>query len=198
VNNNSSYTVRATLNGCVKTKTININIKPNPVIDAGPDKTIVAGDQVTLEGMATNPVSIAWTPAASLNNAGILSPVAKPGSSTTYTLTVKNSDNCTSIDNATVTVIPYCVKVMDAFTPNGDGMNEMWMVTTGAACTKQVAVTVFNRYGNIVYKNDNYQNDWDGTYNGKPLPEGTYYYLASYTTITGNPLKVKGDVTILR
>jgi gliding motility-associated-like protein len=198
VNSNSAFTVTATLNGCVKTKTVNINIKPNPVIDAGPDKTIVAGDQVTLEGMATNPVSITWTPAVSLNNAAILSPVAKPAATTIYTLSVKNSDNCISLDNTTVTVIPYCIKIMDAFTPNGDGMNEVWTVTTGAACTNQVAVTVFNRYGNIVYKNDNYQNDWNGTYNGKPLPEGTYYYMASYTTITGNPLKLKGDVTILR
>jgi gliding motility-associated-like protein len=61
-----------------------------------------------------------------------------------------------------VTVIPYCVKVMNAFTPNGDGTNDRWLVTNGAGCTNLVKVRVFNRYGQEVYNNENYQNNWDG------------------------------------
>jgi gliding motility-associated-like protein len=190
--------VTASLNGCVKTKTINIAIKPNPVIDAGPNKTIVFCDQVMLEGTAVNPVSILWAPATTLDNPASLTPIAKPQATTTYVLSVKNSDNCTSTDNVIVTVIPYCVKIMNAFTPIGDGMNDRWLVTNGAACTNRIAVTVFNRYGHIVYKNDNYQNNWDGTYNGKPVADGTYYYSADFTTITGSRVLLKGDVTILR
>jgi gliding motility-associated-like protein len=88
---------------------------------------------------------------------------------------------------------------MDAFTPNGDGQNDRWLVTNnGGSCTKRVYVTVFNRYGNIVYKNDNYQNTWDGTYDGKPVADGTYYYTISYVTITDNTLRLQGNVTILR
>jgi gliding motility-associated-like protein len=198
VSTNSSFTVMASLNGCVKSKTINIAIKPNPVVNAGPDKTIVAGDQVMLEGLAVNPVSISWTPAATLSDGSILNPMANPQATTVYTLTVKNNENCTSSDNAIVTVIPRCVKIMNAFTPNGDGMNDLWLVTNGAACTKRIAVTVYNRYGSIVYKNDNYQNDWNGTYNGKPVAVGTYYYAASFTTITNSTMLLNGDVTILR
>jgi gliding motility-associated-like protein len=198
VNSNSAFTVTASLNGCVKTKTVNITIKPNPVIDAGPNKTILAGNQVMLEGTAVNPVSIAWTPAATLSSSNILKPIASPSITTTYTLTVKNSDNCTSVDNATVTVIPDCMKIMNAFTPNGDGMNDNWLATNGTACTRKVSVTVYNRYGNVVYKNDNYQNDWNGTYNGKPVPDGTYYYMVTYTTVTDTQAMLKGDVTILR
>lgn len=196
---NSAYTVTASLNGCIRNKTVNIGIKPNPVINAGPDKTIVEGDEVTLFGTGIlNPVSVAWTPTASiLNGVNSYTAVVKPNVTTTYTLTVKNSDNCTSTDNTVVTVQPYCIKVMNAFTPNGDGINDKWLVTNGG-CTTQIKVAVYNRYGSVIYKNDNYTNDWDGTYNGKPVADGTYYFSATYQTISGRTVTVTGDVTILR
>jgi photosystem II stability/assembly factor-like uncharacterized protein len=115
VNQAASYTVTATLGTCVRTKTVNISIKPNPFVSAGPDKTIVSGDDVTLDGSgANNIVSILWSPSSSIISGGTtLTPIAKPAATTTYTLTVKDANNCTSADNAVITVIPYCVKVMD-------------------------------------------------------------------------------------
>jgi gliding motility-associated-like protein len=195
---NAAYTVTATLNGCVRSNTVNILIRPKPIISAGPDKTIVDGDQVTLDGSAIAPVFLAWTPSATLTNANTLNPVAKPNITTTYTLLVRNGDNCTSTDNMVVTVIPYCIKVMNAFTPNGDGTNDRWIVTNGSACTNLVKVRVFNRYGQEVYRNENYQNNWDGMYGGKPVPDGTYYYAIDFHLINGKTVIVKGDVTILR
>ena len=181
------------------TKTVTVPTRVAPAVNAGPDFIIVDGDNVTLSGSSTGtPGTIAWAPAGSLTNSNTFTPVAKPNVTTTYTMTVTDQNGCISTDNALVTVIPYCIKVMNAFTPNGDGMNDRWLVTTGASCTKQIAVAVFNRYGNIVYKNDNYQNDWEGTYNGKPVADGTYYYTVTYTTITNKTIFMKGDVTILR
>jgi gliding motility-associated-like protein len=87
---------------------------------------------------------------------------------------------------------------MNAFTPNGDGINDKWLVTTAAACTNQVLVRVYNRYGDEVYTNDNYQNNWDGTYKGKAIPDGTYYYTINFRLISGRIVPMKGDVTILR
>jgi gliding motility-associated-like protein len=198
-NSNRTYTLTATLNGCIKTSTVNITIKPNPVVNAGPDKTIVEGADVRLEGSgSSNSNTISWTPAATLSNANSFTPLAKPLVTTTYTLTVNNSEGCVSTDDATVTVIPYCVKIMNAFTPNGDAINDRWIVTTGAACTNQVMVKVFNRYGSEVYSNDNYKNDWDGNYKGKPVPDGTYYYTINFRLISGRVVPAKGDVTILR
>jgi gliding motility-associated-like protein len=199
VQGNTSYTVTATLNGCVRTKTINITIRPNPIINAGADKTIVDGDAVMLDGSGNaNSISVAWTPAATLTGANTYTPAAKPNLTTVYTLTVRDANGCTSTDNATVTVIPYCIKIMNAFTPNGDGINDKWLVTNGAPCSNQIIATVFNRYGSPVFKSDNYQNAWDGTYKGKPVPDGTYYYAVTYRLINGRSLTLKGDVTILR
>jgi gliding motility-associated-like protein len=184
------------------TKSITVGTRPIPLVNAGPDKTMVAGDNgVYLEGGATNtnPVSVTWTPAANLTNATTFLTTAKPANTTTYTLTVTDANGCVATDNAVVTVLPYCLKVMDAFTPNGDGQNDRWIVTNnGGQCVQQVYVTVHNRYGSIVYKNDNYQNNWDGTYNGKPIADGTYYYVVKYTLVNGGVASVKGDVTILR
>ena len=199
LNSNASYTVTATLNGCIRTATVNIGIRANPIISAGADKTIVDGAQTQLDGVGNrNVISIAWAPAATLTNANTYTPMAKPSANTTYTLTVKDLNGCTSTDDATVTVIPYCVKVMNAFTPNGDGINDKWLVTTAAACTNQVIVRVYNRYGDEVYTNDNYQNNWDGTYKGKAIPDGTYYYTINFRLISGRIVPMKGDVTILR
>jgi gliding motility-associated-like protein len=182
------------------TKTIVVDVKQSPTISAGPDKIIVNGDQITLDGSlgSNTAASIAWTPAVSLTGANTLTPTAKPTITTNYTLTVVDANGCISTDAAQVTVLPYCIKVMDAFTPNGDSKNDRWLVTQGGACTIQSKVSLFNRYGSEVYSNLNYQNDWTGTYNGKNLPDGTYYYQIEFTLVGGRKIFAKGDVTILR
>jgi gliding motility-associated-like protein len=199
-NNAAAYTVTATLNGCVRTKTVNVGIKPNPFVSAGPDKTIMDGDYATLQGNgAQAPQSISWTPTATITNGGnTYQPVVKPSTTTTYTLTVRDQNNCTSTDNVVVNVIPYCLSVKNAFTPNGDGINDQWIVTNSTACYTQLGVVVFNRYGGVVYKNDNYQNNWNGMYNGKPVADGTYYYTITLKLINGRTATASGDVTILR
>jgi gliding motility-associated-like protein len=86
---------------------------------------------------------------------------------------------------------------MEAFTPNGDGINDFWLITQGN-CLKTAKAQVFNRNGAKVYESNNYRNDWNGTYNGKPLPDGTYYYLISYDLLDGKHEVKKGNLTILR
>jgi len=182
-------------------KTVTVPTKLAPTVNAGPDFTIVEGDNVTMQGSSSgNPATIAWTPTSSIvSGANTFTPVAKPPVTTTYTMTVTDANGCISSDNTLITVLPYCLKVMDAFTPNGDGMNDRWIVTNnGGLCVTRVYATVFNRYGNIVFKSDNYTNNWDGTYNGKPVADGTYYYVVNYLLMNGAYITLKGDVTILR
>jgi gliding motility-associated-like protein len=196
----TTYTVTATLNGCTRNEPVVIGIRPNPPVNAGPDVTIVAGEDVVLNGSSTaNVRSITWTPTTGMTGPNQFNPTVKPAQTTTYTLTaVDNTTGCTGSDNVTVTVIPYCMKVMNAFTPNGDGINDRWIVTTADVCASNVNVSVFNRYGQLVYNNKNYVNNWDGTANGKPIPDGTYYYMIKFTLISGKVGELKGDVTILR
>jgi gliding motility-associated-like protein len=182
------------------TRTATVGVLPSPNVNAGPDLTMVDGYPVYLQGSSTSTInSIAWTPNTTLVGANTFAPLAKPNSTTVYTLTVRSTNGCSSADNTTVTVLPYCIKPLDAFTPNNDGINDRWLVTAfGGTCVNRVIVNVFNRYGSLVYKKDNYVNDWDGTYNGKPLPDGTYYYVIDYRLINGESIVMRGDVTILR
>ncbi len=184
------------------TKTVTIGVKPHPTVYAGQDVTILQGDYTTLAGSSSLPVqSFTWTPNTGIigSNTGSLAPLVQPVVTTAYTLTVTATNGCVSADNVNVNVLPDCIKVMDAFTPNGDGLNDRWIVTNnGGTCSKQVHVRVFNRYGNVVYENANYTNNWDGTFSGKAVADGTYYYIVEYTLINGKKVGVKGNVTILR
>lgn len=197
---NYTITVRDAYCG-ITTKIVTVGVLPSPNVSAGPDLVMVDGYPVYLQGSsATAPLtSIVWTPSSTLVGAAGFKPLAKPNATTVYTLTVRANNGCYSNDNTTVTVLPYCIKPLDAFTPNNDGTNDRWLVTAfGGTCVNKVIVNVFNRYGNLVYKNENYTNNWDGTYNGKPVPDGTYYYVIDYRLINGESIVMRGDITILR
>lgn len=90
-----------------------------------------------------------------------------------------------------------CVEPPKVFTPNSDGFYDKWVVVNGT-CAKVVKVNVYNRWGGLVYNNENYRNEWEGTYKGKPLPDGTYYYVIDVQENNRRPYKLTGNVTIMR
>ncbi|WP_295666519.1 gliding motility-associated C-terminal domain-containing protein, partial [uncultured Mucilaginibacter sp.] len=97
----------------------------------------------------------------------------------------------------TITLSPpgQCVvTIPNAFTPNGDGINDVWNVSalqSYPGCT----ISIYNRYGALVYNSVNYPNAWDGTVNGKKLSAGTYYYVID---LKNGKRPLAGSVTILR
>jgi len=94
---------------------------------------------------------------------------------------------------------PPCVKVRNAFSPNGDGFNESWKVYDDRSCISgKIVVNVFNRNGSKVFESRDYQNDWRGTYNGKPIPDGTYYGIVEFILLDGKKLKINTDITVIR
>lgn len=95
--------------------------------------------------------------------------------------------------NTIVMVISEIAKIPSAFSPNGDGINDRWVLT---GFTEQpVSVSLYGRTGTLVYASKKYLNDWDGSHNGTPLPVGTYYYIIkSYY----DQKKFSGAVTIIR
>lgn len=192
---NITYTLTASKGTCQQTASIMIQVKPLPIVNAGPDQTIIQGDETVLSGSASAG-SLAWVPSAGLNDATSAQPTVKPAATTTYRLTAMQN-GCMASDEVSITVVPYCIKPMAAFSPNGDGINDRWLVSDGS-CLQKARVEVFNRYGSVVYRNNQYNNDWNGTYGGKPLPDGTYYYIVTYQLVNGKTVSTKGNVTILR
>jgi gliding motility-associated-like protein len=192
----TTYTITASTLNCSLQRSITITVVSGATVNAGPDAIIIEGDryQMSATGTAGN---YTWTPATGLSSATVLNPVASPATTTNYVLRVVTTNGCTASDNMVLTVIPYCVKPLNAFTPNGDGINDKWLITNGN-CLISASVEVFNRYGSSVYQSNDYKNDWQGTYKGENLPDGTYYYIIKYHLINGASQVLKGNVTILR
>lgn len=194
----TDYIVTATLGQCSKKDTVKIFVDKQLNVNAGADVSIIKGDEVILQGNVIGATSYVWTPSTALSATNTLSPVAKPLITTLYTLTAQNSIGCKESDDVLVTVIPYCIKVKNAFTPNGDGNNDVWQIYDQFDCLKNISVQVFNRYGSKVFESRDYRNNWDGTYKGNPVPDGTYYTVINFTLVTGKVLIIKSDITILR
>lgn len=192
----TTYTVTSTKANCSTTKTFKVTVVPGITVSAGNNITIIEGQSVQLQGSAGAGTYL-WTPATGLSAINILNPIAKPLVTTTYTLKVTTALGCTGTNDVDVIVVPYCLKPMNAITPNGDGINDKWLVTDGN-CISNASVHVYNRYGSPVYENRDYKNDWQGTYKGKPVPDGTYYFVIGYILLDGREVQLKGDLTILR
>jgi gliding motility-associated-like protein len=104
----------------------------------------------------------------------------------------------TAVSNTiTVSINPAsaCIIVIpNAFTPNGDGVNDIWDISALQGYP-ECTVNIFNRYGAMVYNSVGYPKAWDGTYGGSALPVGTYYYIID---LKNGRKKLAGPVTILR
>jgi gliding motility-associated-like protein len=187
--------------GCASSAVSNNNITmgvyPLPSVTSGTD-TIQSGANVTLNLLTTGSIAYyMWTPADSLSNDTTANPTASPRINTTYTLQVTTVNGCTASGEMTVTILPPIISIPNAFTPNGDGYNDTWHVYDMGGAITSVDVYVYTTNGALVYQATNYQNTWDGTYNGKPLPDGTYFY---YITLhfPDHSSTIRGNVTIIR
>jgi len=179
----------------VTSNSIVITVNPAPTVNAGGNKTIQEGNSTSLNATATGNISdITWSPPAGLSNNKILNPVASPFSTTTYTLTVQATDGCVGVDSLTVHVLAPTIIIPNTFTPNGDGINDTWVIKY-LDFYPQCTVQIFTRWGQSVYSSIGYGTPWDGTYRGAALPSGTYYYVIN---LKNNTQLLSGFVAIIR
>ncbi|AIZ62688.1 hypothetical protein PK28_01535 [Hymenobacter sp. DG25B] len=173
-----------------------VRISPPADVDAGPDKEILAGTSVILEGRADGTYPVTWTPTTGLTISpnDPLRPRAAPTETTTYTLSA-GEGGCADSDEVKVTVRP-AIRIPNAFSPNGDGRDDTWQIEFIEQFPDNT-VSVFNRWGTRIFSANNYSraNEWRGDINGKPAPVGTYYYVV----VTKGPLgkSYSGSITVL-
>jgi len=182
--------------GCVASATSNITVYLQPIISAGPSFVVPLGSRVYFNPTVNDSLQtiFRWTPAADFSNNTLLRPSIIANKTQMYTLTaVSNVGNCIAVDTMMVNIVrPF--KIPNAFSPNGDGINDKWMIENLSDYPNAV-VEVFNRQGQIVYKTNGSYKPWDGIYKNNPLPVGTYYYLIDPKN--GDPI-VSGYVLILK
>ncbi|HEX4850125.1 MAG TPA: gliding motility-associated C-terminal domain-containing protein, partial [Puia sp.] len=194
----TTYTFTPNAGQCGTSTQITVMVTPLPTLTMGPDVTIGLGGSTTLNVTVTgNIVTYQWNPATGLNNPSIKDPIASPTSTTLYTLKVTDDNQCDAMGSIKVTVSGGTtgkISVPNAFSPNGDGTNDTWVIGNISAFPG-ATVDVFNRYGQQVFHSENYSKAWDGTYNGKLLPMGTYYYIID---LKNNEKKIAGSITLFR
>ncbi len=176
------------------------------VLDTIRDLQIFAvPDEITPKGISQlsvippDALQFEWSPQLTLNDPFIFNPLATPQQTTTYTVTVTNDSGCTKIMQVTVKVtVLICddthVFIPNAFSPNGDMVNETWNVRS--LNLESYQLIVYNRWGNEVFKTNSLDLSWDGTYKGQKVPLGSYGYYFEGLCIGGENIRKKGNVTV--
>jgi len=201
----TTYEVIAQLAGCIAdTNYVKVIVYPLPTVDAGNDQTLVAGSTAQIQATGTLIENYAWTPAESLNCNSCSNPVASMTVTTTYTVQVTSSFGCKSWDSVTIHL--FCDKsqvfIPNTFTPNGDGQNDVFY-PRGSGISLIKSFRIYNRWGELLFERSGIQindvsNAWDGSYNGGTPRPDVYVYIIDALCDTGEPIDLKGDVTIIR
>lgn len=184
---NSSITVKSTglyhvsaedHKGCLTNDSIYIISHALPLADAGNDVMIDLGETTLLEGQGGT--SCIWSPGIGLTITNTYSVEATPNVTTIYYLTVTDDNGCKNTDSVKVEIARRFVLGNDnnIITPNGDGKNDQLYIGN-LSSYPDCELIIMNRYGTVIYQTKGYQNTWDGTIDGKKVPDGTYYYVVS-------------------
>jgi gliding motility-associated-like protein len=196
-------TITDTTTGCTHTDTVEISVSAlqatalyyDTLVDQG--TAIVLGADVT-GGAGPGSYTYAWSPADYLDNANAASPVATPLADRLYVLSV-TSGPCTDTTqiNVRVNIIESPVAMPNAFSPNGDGKNDLFgPVFAGANTLARIkSFRIYNRYGEMVH--DGTQG-WDGNFKGKGQPAGTYIYYIVIERPFKDDEGLQGSFTLLR
>ncbi len=209
-------------NGCSVRDTFYTKAYPNPVVKiiADPDTAYIQNPhiQFSFENLSDT-IQIANTfwefdqDANSYSEPTLNYTFTETGTYQTY-LKVFNREGCDTLYTKTVHVFPVQLFIPNVFTPNGDGINDFFVITDGGGAGNQnnafksmsagaaykplnayyesTHLVIFNRLGRIVYETDDYKNNWDGG----NLPDGTYYYVLKCKGFKDKKVVYKGSVSI--
>lgn len=201
----TKYKVVAYEGSCIPdTNEVQLTVHPKPTVTVRGETTIVAGTSADLLASGQYIARFLWSPSATLSCETCSNPIASPYKTTKYTVKVFTKFEC--VDSAHVTISVLCDKsqlfVPNTFTPNGDGVNDIFMVR-GTGIDKLQSFRVYNRWGQVMFERTNIDvndktNGWDGNFNGAQLPPDVYVWTVEAFCENGDLLKLKGDVTIIR
>jgi len=193
--------------GC-QTLNRNVQVTVLPGVDVAIDTDSPAevpeGSEVVLTATiftdSPGPLDVIWTEngAAIPGAEGAEITVQPAEDGVVYTVLVTTPDGCTAEASITFDVTEPQFVVPNAFSPNGDGSNDRFRLLSSGAFDRITRFQVFNRWGQLVYDNENGPDGWDGTYNGNPQPSDVYAYIITVRTLGGNELTFQGEVTLIR
>ena len=185
---------------CSNQDSVMITVQNAPTVTYSLDTTIVIGDIADLFIYANQPnVTYTWTPSYGLNCTNCTDVYAQPLETTTYQITYEDSAGC-FLQNVNITVFvdeKYSLDVPTAFTPNGDGKNDVVYVK-GWGIKNLLEFSIYNRWGEKVFTTNDIKVGWDGTFKGKPQNIDSYVYYAKGELYSGREVEKKGTINLFR
>lgn len=175
-------------NGCVGEDEVVIEEKAGPELLASAEPSVISvggRSQLAASGAET----YLWTPSETLDDAAIPNPLASPLETTIYRVRGTSADGCTDSLDVTVTV-SGAGTFPPAFSPNGDGFYDIWNIR--AETQPDCLLNIFDGRGRRIFEGSG--QNWDGMYQGKPVPDGTYFYVfgcPDQKPVTGSVLVFK-------
>ncbi len=171
---------------CVRYLETRLSYKPKVPVELGPDR-VFCGDPIILD--ATLPGGIYVWQDSSAN------PVYQVTATGDYWVTV-TYEGCSATDSVRILDCPAQLWFPDAFTPNGDGLNDTFH-PKGFGVEK-FSMKIFNRWGEMVFSTESLEPGWDGTCGSEPCPAGNYVYTAIYEGADGSKVQAKGTLSLIR
>ena len=170
----------------------------NATISADPSANIRRGESTTLI-VETDGVNVMYewsdpTLSGAVNT-------VMPLEDVTYTVTVTDENGCSAVATIVLTVMqPECdadhIFLPNAFTPNGDGVNDVLFVRS--VFVEEMTLTIYNRWGQEVFRSNDINVGWDGTFRGQPLTSDSYAYYLQATCPNQEVFTKKGNVSLIR
>ncbi|HWB25882.1 MAG TPA: PKD domain-containing protein [Chitinophagaceae bacterium] len=191
---------------CHKTVTdsIIVTVIPPVKVNAGNDTFAVINQPVQLSATSNNSsVNYTWTPAQYINNTHVYNPVVTVISSSvdsvTYVVTATTPEGCYGYDSITVKIFMTApdIFIPTAFTPNGDGTNDVLMPVVAGITTFNF-FRIYNRWGQLIFETSQTGVGWNGMYNGAKQPSGTYVFVARGIDYLQHVVFKKGTVVLIR
>ena len=184
---------------------VKITVGPKPTVTLGPDRVLSTGTPLQLNAITSNGpiVKWEWTPIAELSCNNCPNPKTVVRNNSYYSVLVTNNYGCTATD--TILINSLCksaqVFIPNAFTPDGDGLNDILMVRGRGVTVK--SFRIFNRWGELVFERQNFfpddpKNGWDGKVRGVPATPDVFVYTAEVFCDNGVVYTYKGNTTILK
>lgn len=168
-------------------------------VDAGPDVDLTLGESTTFNPTisTTDIASYAWTPNVALDCDDCEGPTANPQTTTQYTLLVIDNGGCEVSDSLTVRVTAPELLIPTAFSPNRDGVNDLFRVLNRDV--EKFNLQIYNRWGEKVYETTDPLDGWDGMYKGMAQPLGVYTWSCDYR-LSGQTKSTlaKGNLTLMK
>src|SRR5690606_17611516 len=176
--------------GCTWTDSalVDVSLMSGAGVTATVDQPVVLpGTTVQLLATPGTGVTYAWQPAAVVSNPAIAAPTAVVHSTTTFVVTVSDGV-CSRTDSVQVRVHELVcadpdIFVPDAFTPNGDGHNDLLFVRGRHIASMELKV--FDRWGEVVFQTEDPAEGWDGSYKGKPVDPAVFVYWLTVRCVDG-------------